>query len=100
MKRDTFIEDIKGCETKSCLVEKGATLVRSEKDETGRLVETYRFERDSIAMAATRGCLGFVRSSFIEAPGTTHEAKRKKRPVTIKVYLDQDENIKRIEQVQ
>ena len=98
-KEGTAVEEVMECKTESCLLAKGCELLDSSRTKEGDLVNTYKFlqKRGSAGRAVMHGVLDVMTLGLWEVAGTPMEGSKEKQYTTIKVLLDEEKNIKKIE---
>ncbi len=99
-KEGVGITKIQSCHTRGQLIACGATIVSSDRQPSGELVEVYQIlkERGSAARALMHGALDVSTCGIWEVIGTPIEAcSNKKEYYAIKVYYDEQEVIKKME---
>lgn len=102
----TSVEELQRCKTRDCILSKEvASIINSEKEENGELIEVYAVEQNKgsaeRAMTTRDILLDLFTCGLWEVVRTPmEEALKKDEAIHVRVYYDKNENIKRIELVQ
>lgn len=98
-KEGVSIDKVQASRTRGQILACGATVVSSDRQPNGELVEVYQMqkERGSAARALMHGVLDISTLGMWEAIGTPIEACDTKEFFTIKVFYACDETIRKVE---
>ena len=94
------IEKVQCAKTRSQIIASGGTIISSERNEKGELVEIYRFKKEtgSIPRAVMHGCLDVCTWGLWEVAGTPIEGyQNQPEYYTVRVTYDHQEYVKRME---
>ena len=97
-KEGTTVAKVQQCRTRSQFIAQGASIMSSERQANGDLIEIYRFkkERGSVARAFMHGVLDVSTCGLWEVVGTPIEGCDSDEYFCLKVTYDGEENIKNI----
>lgn len=99
-KQGVSLDKVQACRTRGAVISTGATIVNSERLETGELVEVYQIEKErgSAARALMHGVLDVSTCGLWEVVGTPIEAcSDQKEYYSLRVFYDEREAVKKIE---
>lgn len=99
-KKGTSIEDVQCSRSRGQLLLNGGTVISSERQPTGELVEVYQFKKEqgSAARAFMHGLLDISTLGLWEVVGTPLEAcMSNDKSYCVKVFYDGNEKISKIE---
>ena len=103
-KEGVSIDELSKCQTRSCIISKGAIPIESKKNESGEIVEeSYQVQKPtgSAGRAAMHGVLDVFTLGLWEVAGTPIEgSKGKKEMYSIRIFYEDGDKIKRVELVQ
>jgi len=103
-KEGVDIHELSKCQTRSCILSKGATPFDDKKDENGVLLsEDYNVQKPtgSTGRAVMHGVLDVFTLGIWEVAGTPIEgAKGKKEMYPIRVYYIDGDKIEKVELIQ
>lgn len=94
------VDKVQNAKTRSQIIASGGTIISSERNEKGELVEIYLFKREtgSLPRAFMHGCLDVCTWGLWEVAGTTIEGYQNQPEFyTVKITYDNQECVKRME---
>jgi len=97
-KEGTNVSKVQQCRTRGQFIALGGSVISSERQQNGDLIETYQFkkERGSSARAFMHGLLDVSTLGLWEVVGTPIEGSESLECFSVKVIYDREENIKNI----